>query len=314
MLMFWLIFPIFDATFYALGRFLENHLIDKALPKKSAEAYIGMQAFSFAFAILILVAVFGRAVVMLPLPVALGLCGAGVLNVVGSIIYMRALRLGDTVEVTIFEESSPLIALALGALILGETITVNQALAFVLIMAAATVLVVGNKARKAEKLKLKTAAVSFLSAFVWVLSDVLFVWVLGDRISDVTLFGQSFFYFELGSLLATVLCLVFSSSWRKALRRGFFGRKKAKELFAAMVDNVLYTAAEFFYKLGLLAAPAVALVSVVAQVGQLAIVVPLGIFLAKVFPKFSYELHSKRLIVQHLVAAVLVATGIILIG
>ena len=312
--MLWLFFPIMAAFFYALGSFIENHLIDKALPKKSAEAYIGMQGFSFLFAIIILIATFGRAVVMLPLPVVIGLCLAGALNVTGAIIYMRALRLGETVEVTIFEESSPLIALALGAVILGESITVNQALAFILIMAAAVVLVLGNKAKKTEKMKLKTAVITFLAAFVWVLSDIMFVGVLGDRISDVVLFGQSFFYFELGSLVTTILCLIFAKSWRKALKQGFLTKRRKKELFAAMVDNVIYTAAEFFYKLGLLAAPAVALVSVVAQVGQLAIVIILGIFLAKVFPKLSHELNSRKLIVQHLVAALLVATGVILIG
>ena len=81
-----------------------------------------------------------------------------------------------------------------------------------------------------------------------------------------------------------------------------------------MTDNILMTVAELFYKLGLLVAPAVALVSVVTQVSQLAVVVLLGIFLARVLPSVSNELRSKRIIVQHLVAALLVATGIILIG
>ena len=310
----WLIFPVMAAFFYALSSFIENHLIDKALPRKRAEAYIGMQAFSFLLAIIVLVLVFGRAVVMLPLPIALGLCGAGALNVIGTILYMRALKLGETVEVTIFEESSPLIALALGVVVLGENITVNQALAFVLIMSAALILVVGNKTKRSERIKLKTAAVTFLASFVWILSDIWFVWLLDGRTNDVTLFGQSFFYFELGSLMAVVICLIFSSEWRRTLKHSFFTRRRSKELFAAMTDNILMTVAELFYKLGLLVAPAVALVSVVTQVSQLAVVVLLGIFLARVLPSVSNELRSKRIIVQHLVAALLVATGIILIG
>jgi uncharacterized PurR-regulated membrane protein YhhQ (DUF165 family) len=103
-------------------------------------------------------------------------------------------------------------------------------------------------------------------------------------------------------------------SWRRAIKNAFWGRSKAKNVVASVVDNGFFTAGEFLFKMGLMAAPAVALMSVVGNVSQLGITFGIGIFLMKFFPRFSGEKYSRRIILHHLVAVLLVATGIILLG
>lgn len=310
----WIIFPVLAAAAYAVSAFLKNYLTDNALPKKHSGAYLVTQLLSFGLAMLVLYAMWGRAVFMIPLPMAVGLAVAGAVDIIGMVFYYRALRNGETMEVTVFGQSAPLIALALGVIFLGETVTATQALAFVLIMGAALVLIFGAKSKKSRNLNLMTAGLAFVSAFFWVLADVLFVGNAGDSVGSLQHFGQSFFFFEMGAFLATLIVTICTPSWRKAIKKAFFGRKNAKNLMIALVDNGVFTGAEFLFKMGLMVAPAVALMSVTSSVVQLGITFVLGIFLAKVFPRFVKEKYSKRLILQHLVAAILVVTGIILLG
>ena len=310
----WVIFPILAAVALSVSAFLQNYLTDVALPKKRAGAYVVTQLLSYGVSMLVLFAVFGRGVFILPFPVALGLLMAGAINVLGTILYFKALRSGETVEVTIFGESAPLIALALGVMFLGETVTEMQGLAFVLIMGAALILIFATKNKRSGKLNLRTAGLAFASAFFWVLSDIVFVKFAGDNVRNFQNFGQTFFYFQMGAFLITAILAMCLPSWQQAIKQAFFKKGKAKNLVIAFLDNGFFTAAEFLFKFGLLAAPAVALMSVVSHVSQLGITFVLGMFLSRFMPMFGREKYNKKLILQHLAAALLVVTGIILIG
>jgi drug/metabolite transporter (DMT)-like permease len=245
---------------------------------------------------------------------ALGLVFAGMVNVVGIAFYLKSLRSGDAVEVTIFGESAPLIALALGVVFLGEDVTATQGLAFTLIMGAAVIMVLSTKRKRGGRLNLATAGLAFVGTFFWVVSDILYVGWAGNGISNFTYFGQTFFYFEMGAFMASLLALVCVPSWRRTVRVAFFGESKGRNLAAMVLDNGIYTLGEFCFKIGLLMAPVVALMSVVSHVAQLGIVFVLGIFLARFFPRISGERYSKKLLMQHLVAVALVVTGIIVLG
>lgn len=310
----WVIFPILAAAAYSVSAFLQNYLTDTAFSKKHAGAYLVTQLLSFGVAMLVLLAIFGRGVFMLPLPMAGGLVLAGAINVIGTALYFKALKSGETLEVTIFGQSAPLIALALGAVFLGETVTTMQGLAFVLIMGAALILIFSTKNKKMGKLNLLTAGLAFASAFFWVVSDVVFVGMTGDGGENFQHFGQSFFYFEMGAFVATLVAVICAPSWRREVKRAFFGPKKGKNVAATVLDNGFFTAGEFLFKLGLMAAPAVALMTVTSHVAQLGIMFVLSIFLAKFFPRFAREKFDKKLVMQHLVAVILVVTGIILLG
>ncbi len=83
--MMWVIFPIFAQLFYCVGGYIQNYLTDTALPKKRAGSLTVMHIISFALSLIFLFAIFGRAVMMIPLEHALGLMLAGSINIIGAV-------------------------------------------------------------------------------------------------------------------------------------------------------------------------------------------------------------------------------------
>lgn len=310
----WIIFPILASVFYCIGGFVQNYLTDVALPKKRAGSLVVAHIPSFVAIMILLLAIFGRATFMMPLENALGLILAGAINVIGSVYYYKALQEGDNTDITIFGQVGPLISLVLGVLILGEFITINQGIGFLFVMGATAVVIFGSqKGRKKQSPNLKVAGLTVVSSFFSVLSDIVFARFLGDGTANYVLFAQSFFFFELGSLLAVILASIFIESWRKALVRTFF-RARGHNLNMGMVmtDNLMLCIAEILYKFGLIVAPVVSLVSPIGKVASLFTSFFITVFLGKIFPKFIRSKRiTRRIITQYLIAGALIIVGII---
>ena len=316
--MLWAIFPILANIFYVSSSYLQNYLTDIALPKKRAGALILGRLPSFIAAMLLLFAIFGRAVFILPFGNACGLILAGAINVIGSIYYFKALQTGDTADVNIFGQLSPLISLGLGVLILGENITAMQGIGLAIIMAAILVIVFGSTSKKERQApNLTVARLTITSAFFSILSDVVYALAVKDFTADLTLLGRGFFFFEIGSVLMVMMCLICRHSWRKAFRTTFFtGKNHTRNMAALIGDNITFTLGEFLYKYGLLVVPVIAMMTAVSKVSGLFIsFFVFTLFLGRIFPKF---IHGKRitrkLLSRYLIAAVLIVVGIIVMN
>lgn len=309
----WALFPITAMLFYVSGSYIQNYLVDTALPKKRAGALIIMHLPQMLLSILLLFAAFGRTVFFLPLGNALGLILAGAINVVGSIYYYRALQSGDTADVNIFGQISPILSLFFGIIILSESITIEQGIGFALIMLAICVVVFGGlKKRERKHVDFRVAALTITSAFFSVLSDVVYACFVKGFTADIKLFAQGFFFFQLGSALTVTVIMICFVRWRKAVHTTFFrGRKHRRNLLASIVDNLAFMLGEILYKFGLLIVPVVAMMTVVGKVAGLFISLFYTIFVGKIFPKF---VHGKRLtrraVAQYMIAAVLIIAGI----
>lgn len=316
MLMLWAVFPILASIFYCVGSYIQNHLTDNELPRKRAGSYVIMHIPCFIAAMVLVVAVFGRAVFMLPITNVVGLLVAGAINVIGSMFYYRALQAGDTIDITIFNQTSPLISLGLGVLILGESINVNQALGFLFIMAAVAIVVFGSQKKRSGPPNLKVATITLTYAFFSILSDVVYKQFIGGRTADFTLLGQGFFYFNLGSFLMSVIFFICIDDWRHALRKTFFrGKHRSMNLFLSGIDSLAYLIAEILYKLALILAPIVALVTAVSKAASLFASFFIALVLAKVFPrKIHSKKFTKKMIMQYLFAAVLILVGIVMMN
>lgn len=316
--MLWAIFPIFANFFYVSGSYLENYLADTALPNKRAGALILGRLPSFVITMLLLFAIFGRVVFVLPFANAAGLVLAGAINVIGSVYYFRALQAGDTADVNIFGQLSPLISLGLGVLILGESITAMQGIGLAIIMAAILIVVFGGTSKKERQApNLSVAKLTIISAFFSILSDVVYAFFVKDFTADTILFGQGLFFFEIGSALMVILLAICFKTWRKAIRTTFFRSKNHNRNMAALIgDNIAFTAGEFLYKYGLLVVPVIAMMTAVSKVASLFIsFFVFTLFLGKIFPKF---IHGKRItrkmLGQYLIAAVLIVVGIVVMN
>lgn len=315
--MLWAIFPVFAQFFYTSGGYFQNFLTDFALPKKRAGALIIAHLPCFLMILLLLFAIFGRTVFILPFTTALGLILAGAINVFGSIFYYKALQSGDAADITVIGQLAPLVTLGLGAVILGETISANQGFGLMLIMAAALIIVFGNmKKRERSNPNLKVAAYTLVAILFSNLSDIVYAYFIKDYTTDLTLLGRGLFFFNIGSALMVTLIFICCRSWRKAIKTAFVSSKShARNALVLFCDNLTFLLAELLYKYGLLIVPVVAMMSAVGKVTSLFVSFFFTIFLGRIFPKF---IHSKRIthriIMQYMIAAVLIVTGIMIMN
>lgn len=312
--MMWAIFPILSQVFYVSSSYIQNYLVDTALPKRKPGALIITHLPGMVLGILILFAIFGRMVFFLPLPNALGLIAAGAVNVIGSVFYYRTLQIGDTADINIIGQLSPLISLALGILVLGEVITPGQGIGFAIIMLAILVILFGGGKKQRHKIDYRVIVLAFCSMFFSISSDIIFAYFVKGFTTDIALFARSFFFFELGSALMITIIMICFGSWRHAVRMTFFtGKHHRKNLLASIVDNLSFLFAEFIYKYGLLIVPVIAMMTVVGKVTGLFVSLFYTIFVGKIFPKFIHGKRlTRRLIVQYIIAAVLIITGIVI--
>ena len=315
--MWWLALPVAASVFYCFNGYIQNYLTDVALPKKRAGALAIMHALSFFVSLVALVLFFGRAVFMMPLGNAMGLMLAGGINIIGAVFYYKAIQKGDNIDVTIFGQVAPLMSIGLGVLLLGETINANQGLGFVMIMGA-TLLVIFGTSSKREKHSpnVDVALITIVYCFFSILSDIVYAYFIGNRIADYTLFAQGFFFFQLGCLVAVILCFIFFESWRKALKRTFITCKKHKfYLMAELADNATLLGGEIIYKFALIVAPVVSLLSPIARVSNLFVSFFLVLLLGRLFPKFiTAKRMTKKIILYYIIAGIIITVGIILMN
>ena len=311
----WAIFPVIAATFYNFSNYIQNELVDNVLPKKKAGAYVFLHIPGLILSLILLLAIFGRPVFVMDLSNALGLMIAGVVNVIGHIYFYKALQSGDNIDITIFGQASPLITLALGVLFLGETITVNQAVGFLFILLGVAIIVFASSKKRTPDFK--TAGITLIATFFSVASDIIFVYFLPKTgVMSVLLFGQSFFFFQMGSLLFTVLLLVIMLSWRESASKGFIhSRKAVKNTALSFVENLCFYIGDMSYKFGLIIVPVVALLNVVGKGTSLFVSLFLTIILSKIFPHvIKTKKLSKQMAIRYLISGVLVVLGILVMN
>lgn len=313
--MMWAIFPVIAATFYNFSNYIQNELVDNVLPKKKAGAYIFLHIPGLILSLILLLAIFGRPVFVMDLPSALGIMVAGAVNVIGHIYFYRALQSGDNIDITIFGQTSPLVTLGLGVLFLGETVTVNQAVGFLFILFGAAIIVFASSNKRTPDFK--TAGITLVATFFSVASDIIYVYFLPKTgVMSVLLFGQSFFFFQIGSLIFTVLLFVIMLSWRESVAKGFVrSRKAVKNTALAAVDNLCFYIGDMSYKFGLIVVPVVALLNVVSKGTSLFVSLFLTIILSKIFPHtIKANKLSKQMALRYLISGVLVVMGIIIMN
>ena len=312
--MWWLVFPVFGSILYCVGGYSQNYLTDNAIQRGRAGSYVVLRLIGHIAAIILLLSIFGRAVFMMPLQNAAGLMLAGAINVVGSAFHCKALQKGDNADISIFGQVSPVISLGLGVLILGESITANQGLGFVCIMGSIMYVILSNNTRRGGP-NASVAATTVVASFFSILSDIVYSYFLFGT-ADYMHFAQAFFFFELGSVLITILACIFFESWRKAVKKAFFaGPRHKQNLVHALSENLTFIVADVLYKPGLMLAPVKSLVSVVGRVVNLFSSLFITIFFGRVFPKFiSARRPSKKTLMQYGVAAIFIVVGLVLIN
>ena len=308
---------VLAAVGYSFSRFIRNYMVDTLFNSKTLPSLIFGTAGTHIILMILLFALRGFGVFNIPFWSMVMMFIAGLLNTFSQFPSFKAMRIAETVELTIFSQVAPILALVFGFILLGQSINGQHLLGFVLIMIAAIILVFSEKSKSTQKSKIKTAKYVILSSALFVLSDIVLLAGIGKNYQSFDIFNfiPYFFFFQLGSFAVGATLFILKPSWRKPFLKVFFsGRKSSKNFIYLLVNNFSYAAAETLYKLALITAPAVALLAVVNQVSQLIVTFCLGITLSIFFPKFGREKLSKHILIRHLIAAVFVGMGIVLVS
>lgn len=292
---------------YAISGFIDNYLVDtyckKKNPKCMAMLYVAVEV-----AVCVVLAVVSGGAVFTG--VEWGDVGifllAALVNFFGSIPYYRALKDDETTEVALLSQMSPVMALGLAWVFLGEMIGAQQLVGFFMILAMAVFIVVGS-GRRRFRMKATAGICMLVACFFWVMSDVIFA--LQAREVD---FVASFFWLMLGGAMSNVLAFAVMKSWRKDLK-SFLVRKKGRKISIIVVNQMINLTGEALWRFGVVMMP-VAIMSVTGNVAQLILTFVLGVILTLLVPKFGREKLNKKVVVNHALATGVIAVAVVLLG
>ena len=243
-------------------------------------------------------------------PAAIGLLLlAGALSSLSEIPYYIALGIDDSTNIGIFMQLAPVLYLILGWLFLGDTFSPFQLIAIAIILIAPILIVVTSR-KRSRKIKLHAALLAFLYILIAVIGNLLFVNVNGDNL-NTHLLVEGITITILGTGLTDGLTMLCLPKWRKRYRR-VLENSKRKVLIPLAASMTVGFVKSFAYRASLVLAPAVALASAVADSGEPIAIFFMGIVLTLIWPNFGREKLTKKTVLVHLTATLIVVAGIIL--
>lgn len=232
---------------------------------------------------------------------------AGCLNSLAGIPYYRAIEIDDTTNVAIFVQLSPIVYLIFGWIFLHESFSPMQLVAFAIILAA-PFLIIATAHKKSRKLKIKTALLALLYVLISVIANLIFV-----KSSETTPmnFVQDMIFIFLGKGVGNLIIVAFKPKWIKRFKE-VTKKSKKKMLRPLIINSFIGITKDFAYRAALTLAPAVALASVSTDSATPIMIFFLGIVFTLIWPNFGREKLTKKSVLVHLIATILVVTGIII--
>ena len=203
---------------------------------------------------------------------------------------------------------APILYLVLGWLFLGDSISFLQLIAFFVILTAPLLIIFSTNKRKNKRVELKAAAFALLYVAMIVSANLIFV--KQNTVEIVFIIELAFTF--LGKGVGNAIIIACMPKWRKRHRmvvKNSHG-KVYRPLVCTFATCIIKDFAQYS---AMIAAPSVALASVVADSSKPVVIFIMGIIITIVWPKFGREDLSRRAIVVHLVATILIVIGIILL-
>ncbi len=305
----WLVYTAFSVVADSSRIYIDNYISDCYYKGKNAAA----QKYFYAVAFIVLAAVLlGIGMVcslpVVPLGIWIFFVVSGLMTSFAGIPYYKVLELDDSTNLSIFVQLSPILYLILGYIFLGDTITVSQLVAFFVILAAPLLVIMSAKKRKAKRLKLKAATYALLYVTMVVVGNLIFV---KQSVAEVAFVTELAFTF-LGKGIGNAIIMASMPKWRKRyheVSKASHG-KVYRPLFATFAACIVK---DFTQYSAMIAAPSVALASVVADSSKPVVIFLMGIIMTLLWPKFGREDLSRRAVVVHLAATVLIVIGVFLL-
>lgn len=300
----WLLLAILSGAVMATTVFFDNYIVDVVFKGKSPLSQKVVYAILEVIAAIIIIAFFE--IDPLEPKQFIFIILSGACYALALIPYYQALKYDNAMVSEIFTQAQPIFVLILGLVFLKDTLSLEQFAAFFLILGAGFITIFGKKKRE-KKTSIKAATWIFVAITIWAFSD-LFIAMSGEEASYITMV----FYLLVGRGIIDVLFMIF----RKREREYCFKMLKksgVKSWGTIIADFVIEMGADAAYCSTLLFAP-IALASVANTSAELISVFIFGLIFTAIWPKFGREKNTKRNVLVHLIATVILVIGIVLIG
>ena len=303
----WLIFVVLAVFFDSSRIYTDNYSSDVYFKGRGAVSQKLFFACAFVLVAPLLAALSGFDFSGFTWTATLFLFISGLLSSVAGIPYYRALELDDSTNYGIFILLAPILYLVLGWLFLGDTISMYQLIAFVIILAAPLLIFLTTR-KRSRIVKLRAISLAFLSVFISVVANLIFV---KESALEINFISEMAILF-LGKGIGNFLIMAAKPSWRRRYHSVVkSSRKKVyRPLYLSLSCSLIK---DFAYRAALIFAPTAAIASAVSDSAEPIVIFFMGIILTLIYPKLGREKLNRKSIIIHLIATVLVVIGIILI-
>lgn len=303
----WFFIALLGIVLWSIGNFVDKILTDRFAGQWSGTWGLVLYSSLFSLVLIPVILLFSPAKFFIDAQNALILIFAGVAEITGIFLYLRALRHEDTSTVMPFFQIIPIFSYILGFAVLGEVLTVMQMLAGLGVIFGAALLTLDITTERHVRFKGSLAFLLVASAFCFALLDTLFK--LGATRED---YWTGILWQHIGIFLAGVA--VFAVY--KHARVGFLGSLRDSK----MINLGLNTLNEIFYVAGVSLFLFALTLAPIALVGTVNAFQPvfafiMGAILTILFPKlFQEQLGRKHLLHKGLAIAIVVISSIFLVS
>lgn len=294
----WLLYSLLFPALFAVVNILDDNLLRKVY----RSAYFGAIISGF-FGMLPLILGLFFPIQLASLPVILTGVFCGFLTVIYYFFYMRALGEESPSVVIALSNMTPVFALLIAFLFLGETLTTKNLIGFVLILTASFVLSLADFSFKKPSLSkglLSVVTASLIYAVVGILSK--FVYSNVDFISG-------YMYFAVGLGIGGLFLSIVPKKGRGFYRE--FGKKFKKYIAIFFLIELIGIAAEVLNNLAISTGP-VSLVKVVEGVQPLYVLF-YAVLLYPLFPVYFREAKTGGKL-KKVICMLVILTGLYLIN
>jgi len=303
----WLILVILAVLFDSARIFIDNYISDVYYKGTCSVAQKVFYGWFFTISAVIMMFIFGIEADKVPIITMVWFFVAGVLASIAGIPYYRALEIEDSTNLTIFIQMAPVLYLVLGWFFLDENFSPLQLVAFAVILAA-PILIILTSRKNGRCAKLKAAIMASLYVLIAVIGNLIFVKNNSSDFHFTT--GMEFLF--LGKGVSNLVMCYTNRRWMRRFRTVMKTSKK-KVLRPLIIDGLFCLVKDSAYRGALVMAPAVALASAVSDSSTPIVTFLMGIVLTLIWPKFGREKLTKKSVLVHLVATLLVVAGIIIL-
>ncbi|MAZ56621.1 hypothetical protein CL653_02425 [bacterium] len=291
----WIYFALVAPIFWSISNFVDKYTLEKYF--NNVYDFLFFSTLTSWIFVPILILIFGIpeiSIYSVP-PIIFGIVLIGSYG-----FYGKALALGETSRIVLMFKLIPVLTLILGYILLHQTLTLNEFIAFVLVLIGAFFV---SLERIDGKLRLfKGVRWILIDIIIWSILFVCIDWSL------TTISFESYIVWEtLGTALAGPLMFLIPNIRRQIIYDlQIFSWPKFNWM---AVNNVFDLLGQMSVKKALALAPSAGLVTVAIQIQSLYIII-LGVILTILFPTYIKEDISRKNLTNKFVGAFIMFAGV----